>query len=247
MDTWNQQKTDYLRKQLSRNSCKTIVDLGCGPEAYTGVSIADLVETVICIDIFDDIDIHLKNLKYIKSTTHNRIPLDDNSVDALWASHLLEHVCNLGDFLTEIRRVLKPGGYIWVAVPPFKYEIVNHFTTGWSVGQLAYVLAGFGFDCSKVEFYEEGYNVFGGGAKNKLLHEAPTHFGEYCVSIEKVAAYLPHDIQEDLEKYDPDFEGCHRFEGRRHVIGDTLETTRPSPSYTKRIIRRFKALFKLRA
>ena len=46
-----------------------------------------------------------------------RIPLPDSSVDAIIASQVLEHVVRRRRLLTEIRRVLRPGGQAFVFVP----------------------------------------------------------------------------------------------------------------------------------
>lgn len=47
------------------------------------------------------------------------IPMDDDSVDAVYTSHTLEHVTYHDGVraLREFRRVLKPGGQVWVIVP----------------------------------------------------------------------------------------------------------------------------------
>jgi len=45
------------------------------------------------------------------------IPAEDNSVDMIHCYHLLEHVENILFLMTEIRRVLKPGGHINIVVP----------------------------------------------------------------------------------------------------------------------------------
>lgn len=47
------------------------------------------------------------------------LPYEDNSVDLIYASHLLEHFNIVAgiEFLRECRRVLKPGGIIRISVP----------------------------------------------------------------------------------------------------------------------------------
>ena len=47
------------------------------------------------------------------------IPFENNSIDAVYHSHLLEHIdyCNVNDFLAEIFRVLKPNGIQRIVVP----------------------------------------------------------------------------------------------------------------------------------
>jgi len=45
------------------------------------------------------------------------IPLPDNSFDVVIASQVLEHIIKRGRFLSEMQRVLKPGGQALVFVP----------------------------------------------------------------------------------------------------------------------------------
>ena len=235
MQNWNDLKIEYILKEAKDKQINTFVDLGCGPNAEVGKAISKHVKNVKCIDILDEINFSESNITYIKTKPGLNIPLSDESIDAIWVSHLLEHVCYLGSFLLEIRRTLKVGGYVFVAVPPFKYEIVNHFSTGWSVGQLAYVLAGFGFNCVDVRFTQKGYNVFGGGRKGELIVKDPTHFGEFCVSINKVKEYMPLEIQKVLnEKYESGFKECWRFNG---LINKENVENPPQKLMTKTILR----------
>lgn len=48
-----------------------------------------------------------------------RLPFKDSSVDAVIASHVLEHVRNFTHVMEEIWRVCKPGSPIYVWVPHF--------------------------------------------------------------------------------------------------------------------------------
>jgi ubiquinone/menaquinone biosynthesis C-methylase UbiE len=45
------------------------------------------------------------------------LPFDDNSVDNIFAQHLLEHIVDLQFVMEEIWRVLKPNGILEVVVP----------------------------------------------------------------------------------------------------------------------------------
>jgi predicted SAM-dependent methyltransferase len=47
------------------------------------------------------------------------LPFDDNSVEAIWASHILEHIrpARVQAVLREWLRVLQPGGTLTIAVP----------------------------------------------------------------------------------------------------------------------------------
>jgi SAM-dependent methyltransferase len=53
-------------------------------------------------------------------------PIDDNQFDLVVCLHVLEHVQNLVGAVTELHRVLKPGGLLFVEVPYF--TSVHFFT-----------------------------------------------------------------------------------------------------------------------
>lgn len=52
------------------------------------------------------------------------MPFDDHRFGMVWASHVLEHALHPQTVFSEIRRVLKPGGYLFVAYP-------TSFQTNW--------------------------------------------------------------------------------------------------------------------
>jgi SAM-dependent methyltransferase len=90
------------------------------------------------------------------------MPFPEKSFDAVVLSHVLEHCADVGRALGHVRRVLKEKGLLLVFVPPVE-DIVcaGHVSVGWNVGQLMYVLALNGFDVSRGNFIEYGYNVCG--------------------------------------------------------------------------------------
>jgi 2-polyprenyl-6-hydroxyphenyl methylase/3-demethylubiquinone-9 3-methyltransferase len=44
-------------------------------------------------------------------------PLDDASFDVVWAGEVLEHVADTSAWLSELRRVLRPGGRLLLSTP----------------------------------------------------------------------------------------------------------------------------------
>ena len=42
---------------------------------------------------------------------NKRFPLDNNSIDVITSSHSIEHVTDTDNYISEIKRVLKPNGY----------------------------------------------------------------------------------------------------------------------------------------
>ena len=66
------------------------------------------------------------SIKY--ADARKRIPESDHSVDVLYSSHMLEHldVDEAKAFLAEAKRVLKPGGYIRLAVPCLRFLVDDY-------------------------------------------------------------------------------------------------------------------------
>ena len=48
-----------------------------------------------------------------------RIPVDDNSYDYIYCSHVLEHIWHLPQLKKEFGRILRPGGRLVVVVPEY--------------------------------------------------------------------------------------------------------------------------------
>lgn len=49
-------------------------------------------------------------------------PIKTNSVDSVYASHLLEHIVHLESLMSEIYRVCKPGAEIIIKVPYWSHQ-----------------------------------------------------------------------------------------------------------------------------
>ncbi len=86
---------------------KMIVDLGCGTTKISGAIGIDRV-------LHPGVNI-VSDLEYF-------LPLRSNSIDALHASHTLEHINKLIPLMEEIYRVCKPEALVYITVPYFTYE-----------------------------------------------------------------------------------------------------------------------------
>jgi len=67
-----------------------------------------------------------KNVIWCDATRH--IPHQDNSVDVIYASHMMEHLSreNARNFLREALRVLKPNGVIRLALPDIQIAVQTY-------------------------------------------------------------------------------------------------------------------------
>lgn len=106
-----------------------------------------------------DLDIVEEGIQLIEANVEN-MPFENCSFDCVIASHILEHVSNMGNALKEISRVLEEKGILIVFIPKFSdYVCAGHVNTGWNLGQLMYVLLINGFDVKHGKFIEYGYSL----------------------------------------------------------------------------------------
>jgi predicted SAM-dependent methyltransferase len=71
-----------------------------------------------------------KNIQFANATA--RIPCASNSVSAVYSSHMIEHL-DRGEaraFLTEVRRILRPGGVVRIAAPDIARQVQHYLATG---------------------------------------------------------------------------------------------------------------------
>ncbi len=94
-------------------SNKNILDVGCGIKPYRSLF---NTTSYTGIDIKGGGHSNMDKTpdKFYNGTT---IPFPDNSFDAVICTEVLEHVAEPIKILNEIRRVLKPGGEIYLSVP----------------------------------------------------------------------------------------------------------------------------------
>jgi len=81
------------------------LNLGCGQfrkEGYINLDISLLSKADVICD--------LEKFPY---------PFNDSTFDLIEADHLLEHLSNPFQVMSEINRILKPGGMIYIRVPHF--------------------------------------------------------------------------------------------------------------------------------
>ncbi len=119
--------------------------------------------------------------------------LDGLSFDAVWFSHCLEHIPDTGRALQRVNQLLKENGWLFIMVPPYSSFVSGgHLITGWSIGQLMYLLILYGFDVKNGHFIEHGYNICGFvQKKTRVLPELNFDRGD----IELLAEFWPKEIK----------------------------------------------------
>src|SRR5215813_14141047 len=95
--------------QTQNSAEKTVVDFGCGQKPF-GYLFADFQGKYQGLDVYPGgrVDIVYDG---------GAIPLEDETVDLLFASSVFEHVRDLEYTFCEISRVLRPGGQLVGVIP----------------------------------------------------------------------------------------------------------------------------------
>src|SRR5919202_1787009 len=97
-----------------------VLDLGCGAGRFVGAlrdAGADAVGVEIAEAALERARRNVPGGDFRLVTDDGFLPLEHRSVDLVWCSEVLEHVADTGGLLSEVRRVLEPGGRLLVTVP----------------------------------------------------------------------------------------------------------------------------------
>lgn len=117
-------KTDWeseLRIKLSLELIgknKKVLDIGCY-DGYVSEKIKKLGNKVFGIEISKEA-VNLCNGRGIKCSEQDieeKFPFSDNTFDVVFAGEIIEHVFDTDGLLQEIKRVLKPNGFIVLSTP----------------------------------------------------------------------------------------------------------------------------------
>jgi SAM-dependent methyltransferase len=131
-----------------------VLEVGCG-EGYGAALLARTSTRVLGVDYDRATVAHAAatypQARFVRANLA-ALPVPSAAVDAVAALQVIEHVWNHPEFLTECRRVLRPGGCLVVTTPnrltfsPGLDEPVNPFhTTEFTAAELTGLLTGCGF------------------------------------------------------------------------------------------------------
>jgi SAM-dependent methyltransferase len=96
------------------------LDVGCGDGPFTA-ALAEAGAQVIGADAaqaaVDRAATHHPGLDFRRVPIDGPLPFEDCQFDLVWASEVLEHVADTARWLSELRRVLAPGGRLLITTP----------------------------------------------------------------------------------------------------------------------------------
>ena len=111
-------RREFIRDQLRPGD--RVLDLGCGDGAFTAV-VAEAGGQVIGADVaqaaIDRAAAHHPGLDFRLVAIDEPLPFEDCQFDLVWASEVIEHIADTAQWLSEVRRVLAPGGRLLLTTP----------------------------------------------------------------------------------------------------------------------------------
>ncbi len=122
-DNWqNESEKGYLRIVELAKTKNEICEIGCG-KANILKSYPDLSKKYTGLDFSNKV-LHANAKKYPEShfipiVTPNEFPVGDEKYDLVFSVFVLEHVVYPATFLSECKRILKPGGTLVILSPDF--------------------------------------------------------------------------------------------------------------------------------
>lgn len=124
---------------------KTVLELGCG-SGYGIEYLCEPVSFMVGVDMGADALLEAKSMRLCDHTALSQclgagLPFKDQTFDIVLSFQVIEHIVDVGSYLQEIRRVLKPGGMLCVSTPnkalrllpfqkPWNPYHVKEFTAG---------------------------------------------------------------------------------------------------------------------
>lgn len=105
---------------------KSVLDLGCGdgrhlgPLAESGANVTGADRSKVALD---RAAMRAPATSLVQVPESERLDLPDNAFERVWCVGTIEHVVDTQTFLSEIRRLLAPGGKLLIATPAHSFRI----------------------------------------------------------------------------------------------------------------------------
>ena len=149
---------DLLDKLVAGRTDLRVLEIGCGAGGMLG--------PLQRYGSVHGMDIDREYLGYCKNRGFDRVlcgsghdlPFGDQSFDLVALFDTLEHVPDEHRALVEVRRVLRPGGTVFVSAPAYEWlwsnnDDIAHHHRRYTAGRLRRALAGAGLQVQRVTYF----------------------------------------------------------------------------------------------
>lgn len=152
---------DAMKRYLSSRRHLQVVDVGCG----TGMLMEDLLARgLVCGLDFSPVALSYcrqRGLANLVRANVEHIPLQTASADLVTALDLIEHVPDDRSLMSEIFRILKPGGIALMTVPAHPklwsaHDVALHHQRRYEKRQFEQLIRNAGFDLEKYSYMMMG-------------------------------------------------------------------------------------------
>ena len=97
-----------------------VLDLGCGAGDLTA-DLRPAAGSIVGVDVAEAALRRARarhpDLTFLLAGIDGELPLQDNAFDVVWSSEVIEHVADTARWMSEVRRVLRPGGRLLLTTP----------------------------------------------------------------------------------------------------------------------------------
>jgi len=111
-------RSRFLREHVRRGD--RALDLGCGDGTFTA-ALARAGAKPVGVEVAEAALRRARaahpEIRFLFAALDGPLPLDDGAFDVVWASEVIEHVGDTARWLSEVRRVLRPGGRLLLTTP----------------------------------------------------------------------------------------------------------------------------------
>lgn len=212
---------DLILRLLDKQIDAKIIDLGCGGGVWHKSIMEKGMREIYGIDVHlqSAVDANKRGSYVILANLDYPFPLQDESFDVVISNQVIEHLMNVDNFISEIKRILKPDGYCIIST-----ENLSSFDN-----LIALLLGQQAFSQHISKYYSVG-NVFSPhfsyeATKYDYPHRTIfTYFGllqllkAYGFKIEKVLVANAFPIPNVLAKLDPVHSRFITIKARKNLV-----------------------------
>jgi ubiquinone/menaquinone biosynthesis C-methylase UbiE len=101
-------------------SSDQVLDLGCGMGDLTA-ELQPAAASILGVDVAEAALRRARarhpEIAFRLAEIDGELPVEDNAFDVVWSSEVIEHVADTARWMSEVRRVLRPGGRLLLTTP----------------------------------------------------------------------------------------------------------------------------------